>query len=89
MARSKESNDRMASGSTPARTDPDGTTDTVTKQDRRATSDVETIAEELLALDDRATARNLARVLVRTGDSVGEIAKHGDGAPNDRMEPSR
>lgn len=92
MTRSKEGNDRMAAGSTPTRTDRDARV-TVSKQGRqRATNDVEEIADDLLALDDRDTALALARVLVRTGDTVGEIAKRMDGdggLTTDRMEPSR
>jgi len=41
---------------------------------RLAGNDVDDIAEQLLELDDEDTARAIARIVVRTGDRVGDIA---------------
>jgi len=50
--------------------------------------DVDQIAEDLLQLDDEDTARAVARVIVRTGDVVGDLAaslEDGGTRMNDRM----
>lgn len=50
--------------------------------------DVDQIAEDLLQLDDEDTARAVARVIVRTGDVVGDLAaslEDGGVTMNDRM----
>lgn len=54
-----------------------------------AVDDVDTIAEDLLQLEDEETARAIARVIVRTGDVVGELAasiEDDRARMNDRME---
>jgi len=57
--------------------------------DLSAGNDVDTIAEDLLQLEDEETARAIARVIVRTGDVVGELAasiEDDRARMNDRME---
>jgi hypothetical protein len=56
---------------------------------RLAGNDVDDIAEDLLELDDEDTARAIARVIVRTGDVVGDLAaslEDDHARMNDRME---
>jgi len=53
-------------------------------------NDVDQIAQDLLELDDEDTARAVARVIVRTGDVVGDLAasmEDGGTRINDRMNP--
>jgi len=53
-------------------------------------NDVDQIAQDLLELDDEDTARAVARVIVRTGDVVGDLAasmEDGGTRMNDRMNP--
>lgn len=64
----------------------------VSKQNDRddaAGSDVEEIANDLLQLEDKDTAMAIARVIVRTADTIGELNASQDSAGtrmNDRME---
>jgi hypothetical protein len=56
---------------------------------RLAGNDVDDIADDLLELDDEDTARAIARVIVRTGDVVGDLAaslEDDHARMNDRME---
>lgn len=53
-----------------------------------AEDDVDVIAQDLLQLDDPETARTIARIIVRTGDVVGDLAASLEDAEtrmNDRM----
>lgn len=55
------------------RTTGDGSATTSKQADGEATNDVDTIAEDLLNLEDPETARHIARIITRLGDTVGEL----------------